>query len=264
MEPANDRPNRRALARRASLDTPRPYRTYKAQRARYSPAAALCPRVGRRRHWLAARVYSSCLLPRSGGTSYRLAAGKSVSVRGGGSRRGLGPPGLPVPLDWRHVLACDGARLVVLHARGHIRPPGPDIARGKLCSLQFPADLHGRFRRGLAVGAAVSLLPLRRVSEAGPSPGQRAAVAPERVPLGRTRPLQPRCARLPACGADARKFKSASAVASGASSGAECPAPAIRVKSSAPGRPATYASPWARGTMRSAAPQITAAGMAAR
>src|SRR5262245_20497530 len=239
MEPANDRPNRRALERRASLDTPRPYQTSEDPRPRYSPAAALCPRVGRRRHWPVARVYSSCLLPRSGGTSYRLAAGKSVPVRGRDSRRGLGPPGLPVPLDWRRVLACDGARLVVLHARGHIRPPGPDIARRKLCSLQFPDDLHGRFHRGLAIGAAVSLLPLRRVSEAGPSPGQRAAADPERVRLGPARPLQPCCARLPACCASARKFKSASAVASGASSGAEWPAPAIRVRSVAPGRPAT-------------------------
>src|SRR5262245_46273607 len=95
----------------------------------------------------------------------------------------MGPPGLPVSLDRWFVLACNGARLVGLHAWGHIRPPGPDIARRRLCSLQFPDDLLGQFHSGLAVSAAVPLLPGGRVSEAGPS--QRVTAAdPERVQLG--------------------------------------------------------------------------------
>src|SRR5436190_23817312 len=102
----------------------------------------------------------------------------------------MGPPRLPEHLDRRVVLARDRARLVVLHARGHIRPPVPNIERRKLCSLQFPDDLLGRFHSGLDDSAAVPLLALGRISAAGAS--QRATAAdPERVrsaafcPLGR-------------------------------------------------------------------------------
>ena len=94
------------------------------------------------------------------GRTHRLAAGKSVPVGGRVSRWGMGPAQFPEHLDRRLLLARDRAGLVVLHARGHIRPPLPDPARRKLCSVQFPDDLLGRFHSSLAVSAAVSLLAL--------------------------------------------------------------------------------------------------------
>src|SRR5436190_19664005 len=91
----------------------------------------------------------------------------------------MGPPRLPQHLDRGLFLARDRAGLVVLYARSHIRPPVPDIARRKLCSLQFPDDLLGRFHSSLAARAAVPLLALGRVSAARPS--QQATADPERA-----------------------------------------------------------------------------------
>src|SRR5438270_10479899 len=57
-------------------------------------------------------VHSSYLLPRSGGSAHRLAAGKPVPV--GGRVSCMGAPRLPEHLDRRVALARDRARLVVL------------------------------------------------------------------------------------------------------------------------------------------------------
>src|SRR5262245_63830341 len=88
---------------------------------------------------------------RLGSTAYRVAAGKSVPVRGRGSRWGVGPLRLPESLDWRLVLDCNRARMVGLHAWGHIRPHLSNVARRKLCSVQFPDDLFRRFYCGLVL-----------------------------------------------------------------------------------------------------------------
>src|SRR4051794_11840448 len=86
----------------------------------------------------------------------------------------MGPPRRPESLDWRLVLDCNGARMVGFHAWGNIRAPAPDVARRKLCSVQLPDDLFRRFHSGLAISAAVPLLPLGRVSEAEPRRRARA------------------------------------------------------------------------------------------
>src|SRR5262245_7863524 len=113
-----------------------------------------------------------------------MAAGKSVPVRGRASRWGVGPLGLPESLDWRLVLDCSRARRVGLHAWGHILPHLSNVARRKLCFVQFPDDLFRRFYCGLAFGVAVLVLPLGRISEARlrqqarEQPGSRAATCP--------------------------------------------------------------------------------------
>src|SRR5262249_47119527 len=67
---------------------------------------------------------------------------------------------------------------------GHIRPHLSNVARRKLCSVQFPDDLFRRFYCGLAFGVAVLVLPLGRISEARlrqqarEQPGSRAATCP--------------------------------------------------------------------------------------
>src|SRR5262245_4033732 len=79
----------------------------------------------------------------------------------------MGTLGLPMYLDRRFVLARNRARMVVVHAWGHVWPHLSDCAGRKLCSLQFPDDLLGRHHRGLAVGVAVPVLPGGRIQREG-------------------------------------------------------------------------------------------------
>src|SRR5262245_2351293 len=160
----------RCPVRAAPARTPHFESTPKDPCARCLPSASLRPRAGCRCHRLAVWICPPCVLCRSRRSAHRLAGGKSVPIRGRVSRRGMGSPGLLVSLDWRLVLAGNWARLVVFHDWGHLRPYPPDRQRGKLCPLQFPDDLLGRFHRGLAARAAVSLLSVGRISEAGPDP----------------------------------------------------------------------------------------------